>query len=592
MGDTRSSPQKLSTEKNFLEKSEIPHIPAVISRIIKMASDDKVSTEKLTSEIQKEPALVIKILKIVNAPFYGRRHKIGTITHAVTVLGMSAVQSIALSASILDRVFKNESISSFDLEDFWRHSFFSAIACQLMARKKKYLIPEEAFVVGLLHDIGVLAMLKAEPEKYKKIFIRENKSTRENIKTTLEESIFGTNHSRVGYLFAKQGDLPNIIYLPILYHHNPRACIEKSKKIRALTGIVYLSDILTSIFYSDKKADMLLKFKTMARKWAGFNEKESEDILYKISEEIDKTKDIFENISLDSQKSYAEILQEANAELGKINIRFNRVNRELEEREKEIKHINAEIKAEKERLSSELLLAKNIQLSMLPSPISTSYVDMDIHYEPMLGVGGDSAAVYVEDDERIYFSMLDVTGHGLGSALISMYLDAEITNLLAKKLSPLDIIENMNNFITDKFSDMGHYLTCFCGVLDGKKLLFAGAAHPPAILIRQYDVTLLKSQNTLIGLDNSLRKKKGMEELSLLPGDRLVIYTDGITERKNVNKKEFGISNLVDILKKNHSRPVKGLAEFIIREAEETSLEESESLAGQDDRMVMIFGIK
>jgi len=582
-------------EKQLLEKSEIPHIPAIISRIIKMASDEEVSAGKLAAAIQKEPALVVKILKIVNSPYYGMRHKVGTLTSAIAILGTTALQSIALSASIFDHLFEKNSKTFFDIEKFWRHSFFSAIACQLMASKKSYLMPEEAFIVGLLHDVGILAMVKAEPDNYKKVVLAEQNSVDGKIsKTNIEEGIFSSNHARLGYLFAKQGDMPDFIQLPIFFHHNPAKCKNESKSIRALTGIIYLSNIIEDVFYSENKADKILKFKTMARKWGGFNEKQSENILYEISEEIEKSKDIFEEISLDSQKTYAEILQEANSELGKINVKFDRMNRELKARDAEISRMNKELRAEKDRLSEELILAKKIHLSMVPEPINNKYVEMDIHYEPMLGVGGDSAEVYKEHEERIYFSMADVTGHGVAAALISTRLDSEIAALLTKQLTPLEIIERLSVFLTGKFPDSGHYLTFFCGIFDfqKKKLFFAGAAHPPAILLRDSKMLSLKSQNTLIGLDSIMRKKKGMGEINIMSGDRLVVYTDGITEKKDVNKKELGIQGLVAILKKNGEHPVKGFSKLIIEESDKIGIKTAESHAGEDDRMVMAFKIK
>jgi len=582
-------------ETQLLEKSEIPHIPAIISRIIKMASDEEVSAGKLAAEIQNEPALVIKILKIVNSSYYGMRHRVGTLTSAIAILGTAALQNIALSASIFDHLFEKSTENFFDMDKFWRHSFFSAIACQLMASKKSYLVPEEAFIVGLLHDVGILAMVKAEPEKYKKVIDTEKRNIgSNNSKTKIEEVVFASNHARLGYLFARQGEMPDFIQLPIFFHHSPAKCKNESKHIRAMTGIIYLSNIMEEVFYSENKADKILKFKTMARKWGGFNEKQSENILYEISEEIKKSKDIFEEISLDSQKTYAEILQEANTELGKINIKFDRMNRELKAREAEISRINKELRAEKDRLSEELILAKKIHLSMVPEPVNNQYLEMDIHYEPMLGVGGDSAAVYKECEERIYFSMADVTGHGVAAALISTRLEAEIASLLTKKLTPLEIIERLSIFLTGKFPDSDHYLTFFCGIFDfqEKKLFFAGAAHPPAILLRESKMLSLKSQNTLIGLDSMMRKKKGMGEISIMQGDRLVVYTDGITEKKDVNKKELGINGLVAILKKNEEHPVNGFSKLLIEESDKIGIKTAESRAGEDDRMVMAFEIK
>ncbi len=587
---------KFSVEEYFLKKSEIPHVPSVISRIIKLATDKNTSAEKLAEEIQKEPGLVIKVLKTVNSPFYGLQGEVGTVSHAISILGMTTLQNIALSRGIFDHLFEESSADFFDLMEFWRHSFFTAIAARFMARMKKYPVPEDAFIAGLLHDIGVLAMVRAEPEMYRKVLATEQKRKgKENLRSRLEFACFKTNHSKVGYLFAKQGNLPRFIQTSILYHNNPAAYKGRSSKNSLIISLVYLSDIIADILCLDNKSDNIVRFKAMAGKFGALTERQSEDVLHKISEEIEQSKSFFKELSISRQKTYSEILQEANTELGKINLKFDSMNKELVIRDKEICRINKELESEKDRLSRELLLAKSIHLSMVPAPIVTTKLDMDIYYEPMLGVGGDFADVYVENDNRICFAIADVTGHGLAAALISTRLEAEISSFMRSKVTTLEVIEALNSVLTEKFPETGHYLTAFCGIFDfcKNKLYFSGAAHPPGILMRgSSEVTLLKSQNSLIGLDSALRKKKGIGEVPICKGDRLFVYTDGLTERKDKNNEELGIEGLVAILKENALCPLKGFASLIVKEIEKDSMVGDHTYSGKDDRMAMAFQVK
>jgi len=344
-----------SIEKRFLENSELPHIPAVISRIITMSSEETFTAERMAKEIQKEPVLVARILKIANSPHYSLQRKIGTLSRAISVLGTLVIQNIALSAGIFNALYQVDSEAFFDFETFWKRTFFSAISCRLIAEKKGYSVPEEGFIVGLLHDVGTLAIAKTEPDIYKEISRRNQENPhKKGIEIRLEQAYIKTDHAKIGSFFARESMLPEFIEQAILYHHTPRGYKGKSKKIRAMIVFVFLSDILADVFMSSRKSSAVLKFKTMARIWGGFNEKQSEEILSEIAEEVRRAGKSFEEISTENHKNYAEILQDANLELGKNNISLHQLNRELQIRESEISQINSKLKDEvMERMRAE-----------------------------------------------------------------------------------------------------------------------------------------------------------------------------------------------------------------------------------------------
>jgi len=356
----------VSVEKALLENAEIPHIPAVISRIIEMASREDFTAEKMAKEIQQEPALVVQILKIANSSYYSLPGKVATLERAITILGTSTVKSIALSAGIINTFYENKFSDLFDIKSFWKHTFFSAVACRLLAKKKKYPEPEEAFILGLLHDIGILALVKSEPETYKKISLKleEKMPTDHAYEIKLEQAYFKTDHTKIGRLFVNNGHLPQFMEDGVLYHHAPHKYKGKSKKSYIMPVFVFLADILRNIFILGGDPSAIFKFKTMARMLGGFNEKQSEEILLEINGEIKKAEDIFENMSMGSQKSYSEILSGANAELGKMNLKFQRVNKELLNRKLEISQINKELQKAKELAESANQYKSNFLASM------------------------------------------------------------------------------------------------------------------------------------------------------------------------------------------------------------------------------------
>jgi len=339
-------------EEGLLEQAEIPHIPSVISKIIEISSQKDFTVKKIANEIKKEPSLVAQILKIANSPYYSLSGKVSTLDRAISVLGTTTVQSIALSAGIFNTLYSDDaSSSSFDLNSFWKRTIFSSMAAQLLAKEKRYPVPEEAFILGLLHDIGILAMAKVELSAFEDICRRhrENAPLHPALFIKHEEEQFGTNHAKIGAFFAKSGHLPQFMEESIFFHHTPGKYKGGSKKVRSMIAFLFLADILADIFISGEKSGALIRFKTMSRRVGGFDEKQSEEILFKINEEAKKTATVFDEISVEPQKDYSEILSDANRELGNISLKLHRMNRLLQNNKAEIYSMNSQLKKAKKK---------------------------------------------------------------------------------------------------------------------------------------------------------------------------------------------------------------------------------------------------
>ncbi len=144
----------------------------------------------------------------------------------------------------------------------------------------------------------------------------------------VEESILGGNHSFIGAEVAKNWGFPEVLILPIQYHHEPEKCPSKNNKIQLSVKAVYLSDLLVNILYSEKPDEYHNKFRKSAKKLLDLNSNDIESILEQMHSRVQEAGAYF-NLKIKSSKSIQEILQEANIRLSLLNLDYDQINKQL-----------------------------------------------------------------------------------------------------------------------------------------------------------------------------------------------------------------------------------------------------------------------
>src|SRR5690349_2846614 len=170
-----SNEPKAKAQEAVRKISTIATLPEVTARIVATVEDPRSTASQLHKIIAHDPALVTRILKVVNSSFYGLPGQIGSVERAIVLLGLNAVKNIAVAAS-LGQLFRGAKLcEGYTAKDLWTHCIAVAVTARELARQLKLPIADEAFLAGLIHDIGILVSLHVQPDKLKLVCERVQK---------------------------------------------------------------------------------------------------------------------------------------------------------------------------------------------------------------------------------------------------------------------------------------------------------------------------------------------------------------------------------------------------------------------------------
>jgi HD-like signal output (HDOD) protein len=224
------------------EISHIATLPEVTLKIISLVEDPDSTAQDLNKVISSDPALGARILKVVNSAFYGLPGQIGSTNRAIVLLGLNAVKNIAIAAS-LAKLFRGGQISeSFNARDLWTHSIAVAAGTRMLAAKVGLGLPDEAFLAGLIHDIGIIVEIQVRRLKFVEALEKKQKEPGLTLRQA-EQAVLGANHEQFGSGLCKLWKFPSNFAYVAGFHHRP---LELAPKLRTLTSLVHLADVLAS----------------------------------------------------------------------------------------------------------------------------------------------------------------------------------------------------------------------------------------------------------------------------------------------------------------------------------------------------------
>jgi PAS domain S-box-containing protein len=235
--------------------------------------------------------------------------------------------------------------------------------------------------------------------------------------------------------------------------------------------------------------------------------------------------------------------------------------------EEELRSANVKLQNRQMEIEEDLRLAARVQNSLAPRSLVWGTMSVDAFYHPVHSIGGDFALVNSLDQDHLSLLVCDVSGHGIGSALVANRIYSETTAHLRSGMPFLEMFRELNRFLIEEIAGSGMFVTLAAARIDAQRrsMVFAGAGHPPAMLARHGQAPmLLESRSMILGaLPDAVDATTNLE-VQLQPDDRIVLYTDGITEVFNSRGEMLGIEGVQEIVRQTSSLPPHEMKQGIL----------------------------
>ena len=231
--------ERLNRVDDFIKRvRDLSTLPEAIKKIVELTSDPNVSISKVEEAISTDPVISTRLLRIVNSAYYSFFREITSIRQAIVVLGLEATKNLVYGTSIITAFGRHSKIERFPFEGFWQFSVATGNISRTLSSLLDYNFYQEAFLAGLVHDIGKIVLANYRPTQFEEAIVKAHEEG-VSLRVT-EETVFGFNHNDVGQRLAVRWRLPRLLEEVITFNESPQ---ETSEHVE-ITAVVRLAALL------------------------------------------------------------------------------------------------------------------------------------------------------------------------------------------------------------------------------------------------------------------------------------------------------------------------------------------------------------
>jgi two-component system, cell cycle response regulator len=319
-----------STLDRVLNCTSLPSLSGIAMQVLELTRDPRVSIARIAKTVQNDPALTTKVLRTVNSSYYGLSSPCPNISRATGLLGLNTVKAIVLGFSLVDCTKSMGADGGFDMQAYWRRAVHSAAAARALAQVTRALDPDEAFVCGLLQDIGMLAAYAALREEYAAL-VTEQPGDHDAL-LAAERAVLGFDHTSIGKTLGEKWRLPSTVVDCIELHHRPHAAAGPNKQAIRIAGLANLVAGALSGVTPRAKLDQLI---TLAWEWYQLRPEDARSLVEqtaKGAKELAKTLEI----SIGQAPDVNALLAQANEQMAATQVDIQREAEELKRTNEEL----------------------------------------------------------------------------------------------------------------------------------------------------------------------------------------------------------------------------------------------------------------
>ncbi len=230
-----------------VKSAQLISLPDIYIKLKELMDEPDYTMAEVAFLVGRDPGMATRFLRMVNSPLNRRVHKIETVSHAVSMLGMGQIHDIVLSASV-GQAFEGIQMELMNMKKFWQRSFYCAVMAKQLALKCGLMESDKLFVNGLLHDIGHLFMYLSIPKESQQAILNAEKQERPLYQ--VERELLGFDYAELGGYVMEQWDLPQSLRSITCFHPEPGRTNQFALEtaLLHLSSLLVMSDLEKSIF--------------------------------------------------------------------------------------------------------------------------------------------------------------------------------------------------------------------------------------------------------------------------------------------------------------------------------------------------------
>ena len=498
---------------------EMGSLPTVAAQIVSMTADPNCDIGDLNRLIQSDSVMTLRFLALANSAALSGAHEARDLRAALVRLGLRRVRNVSLFMGMHDMNPSDGTGSRLDMKEFWKYSLATASAAQGLAWQQGRKNHEDAWLSGILHGIGILALDQNAEDGFGLALERARKL--EISLAQAEMEVLDFHHGELGSRILRRWGLPRIFAEVVDFHTEDFQ--EDELETESLELVLNLRSAITFV-------------RSFAFGQCGDGSKAVP--LYELEHELHIPGPAVNALATKVDREVGDL-----SRLVGLDLDGQHFQETLEESKRQAARVGLEGFEDtlaKEKLEEQLAMARQIQQHLLPKTLpDIPGIQLGAANHPSLQVSGDYYDALKFKGCQWGLVIADVCGKGMPASLLASNLQASLRALSGVFDDPGQLLTAVNNALYES-TPPEHFATLFLAILaeDGSGFRYASAGHNPPLLLRQDgSCEWLKPAGTPLGMF------PGMEypvmEVTLNPGDLVVSYTDGITEAMNWKGQEF-----------------------------------------------------